>query len=149
VSYHGSSSSAAPIFAAKPNVDPITPNLRDEGSPLAGYSFCNFLAPFEKRFCRLNRRQFADENKELSAGLHQYTEGERRIADTGIPTDGDPPAPANFPYPFLIGSVRPEVIVVPLKSHTGSAEKCWKLAAQISISEKYWLTRLVHMRARP
>jgi hypothetical protein len=118
-------------------VDPITPNLCDEGSALADYSFCNFLAPFEKRFCRLDRRQFADENKELSAGLHQYTERERRIADTGIPTDGDPPAPANLPYPFLIGSVRPEVIVVPLKAHTGITEKRWKLSAQISISKKY------------
>jgi hypothetical protein len=60
-------SSAAPIFAAKPDVDPITPNL----------------------------------------------------------------------CPFLIGSVRPEVIVVPLKSHTGITEKRWKLSAQISISKKY------------
>lgn len=64
-------------------------------------------------------------------------ERERRIADAGIPTDGDPPAPANLPYPFLIGSVRPEVIVVSFKSHTGSTEKRWKLSAQISISEKY------------
>jgi hypothetical protein len=95
------------------------------------------LPPFEKRFRRFGRREFADENEELRAALHQYAERQRRIADAGIPTDGDPPAPANLPNPFLIGSVRPEVIVVPFKSHTGSTEKCWKLSAQISISEKY------------
>jgi hypothetical protein len=67
-------------------------------------------------------------------------------ANAGIPTDGDPPPPANLPYPFLIGSFRPEVIVVPFKSHTGSAEKRRKLSAPISIGEKYLLTRLVHMR---
>jgi hypothetical protein len=49
----------------------------------------------------------------------------------------DPVASANLPYPFLIGSVRPKVIVVSFKSHTGSTEKRWKLPAQISISEKY------------
>ena|SRR5208283_2356632 len=91
----------------------------------------------------------ADEDKELRTGLHQYAERERRIADAGIPTDGDPPPSANLPYPFLVGCIRPEVIVVPFKSHAGSTEKRWKLSAQISISEKYKLTRLVHMRARP
>jgi hypothetical protein len=116
---------------------------------LAGYGCCDFLAPFEKRFRRFGRCEFADENKELRAGLHQYAERERRIADASIPRDGDPRAPANLAYPFLIGSVRLEVIVVPLKSHAGGTEKRWKLSAQISISEKYWLTRLVHMRARP
>jgi hypothetical protein len=109
----------------------------DEGPTLVGYGCCNFLPPFEERFCRLGRREFADENKELRAALHQYAERERRIADAGIPTDGDPPAPANLPYPFLIGSVRPEVIIVSFKSHTGSTEKRWKPSAQISISEKY------------
>ena len=130
-------SSAAPIFAAKPDVDPVASNFRDEGPTLAGYGCCNFLPPFEERFCRLGRREFADENKELRAALHQYAERERRIADAGIPTDGNPPAPANLPYPFLIGSVRPEVIVVPFKSHACGTEKGWKLSAQISISEKY------------
>jgi hypothetical protein len=130
-------SSAAPIFEAKPNVDSIASNFRDEGSALARHGICNFLAPSEKRFCRLDRRQFADKNKELSARLHQYTERKRRIADTRIPTDRDPPAAANLPDPFLIGRVRPEVIVVPLKSHTSGAENCWKLSAQISISKKY------------
>jgi len=55
----------------------------------------------------------------------------------GRRTGGDPPAPANLPCPFLIGSVRPEVIVVSFKSHTGSTVKRWKLPTQISISEKY------------
>jgi hypothetical protein len=115
-----SGSSATPIFAAKPDVDPIASNFRDEWPTLAGYGCSNFLAPFEKRFCSLDRREFANEDKELRTGLHQYAERERRIADAGIPTDGDPPPSANLPYPFLVGSIRPEVIVVPFKSHAGS-----------------------------
>jgi hypothetical protein len=65
-----SGSPAAPFFAAKPDVDPITPNFRDEGPTLGGYGGCNFLASFEKRFCRLGCREFADENKELRAAFH-------------------------------------------------------------------------------
>jgi hypothetical protein len=61
---------------------------------------------------------------------------ERRVSDACVSGDGDPPAPTNFPYPFFIGSIRPEVIVVSFKSHAGSAKKCWKLSAQISISKK-------------
>ena len=104
---------------------------------------------FEERLCRLGHREFAYEDKELCTGLHQYAERERRIADAGIPGDGDPPAPADLAYPFIIRSLHPEVIVVPFKSHAGKTEKRWKLSAQISIGEKYKLMRLVHMRARP
>jgi hypothetical protein len=56
-----------------------------------------------------------------------YAERERRIADAGIPGDSDPPAPANLAYPLFIKSLRPEVIVVSFKSHTGSTEKRLKL----------------------
>ncbi len=118
-------------------MDPIASNFRDEGPTLVSYGCCNFLPPFDERFCRLDRCEFAHQNKELRAAFHEYAERERGIADAGIPSDGDPPAPANLPYPFLIGSVRLKVIVVPFESHTGGAEKRWKLSTQISISEKY------------
>jgi hypothetical protein len=42
---------------------------------------------------RLGRREFADENKELRAALHQYAKRERRIADASIPTAMHPPRP--------------------------------------------------------
>ena len=144
-----STSPAAPVLAAKPDVNPIAPDFRDEGTTLANYRFHNSLAPFEKRLCRLGRRELADEDKELRARVHQYAKRERRIPDTGIPGDGDPPTPADLAYPLIIRSLHPEVIVVSFNSETGITESRWKTSAQISIGEKYELTRLVHMRARP
>jgi hypothetical protein len=54
------------------------------------------------------------------ASLDQYAECTRQIRDATILTDGDPATPEDFSFRFLMRSV--QVIVVSLKSHTGSSE---------------------------
>jgi hypothetical protein len=66
-------------------VNPIAPDFGNEWTALADHRCSNSLAPLQKRFRSLDRREFADEYEELRTALHQRAEREWRISDAGIP----------------------------------------------------------------